>query len=329
MKVTLEASLFESARGNALDLLALLQLGFEGRHLMTTDPLDDPRVSEWLAARAQDESLECRLALEAGVRVQLRTPSAFSVRIQTGAFPPRVERRELILSLSEALEFLRSPFQVLLEDKLHDREFILAIAKPEWRERLLEMERKKWLHFEHGGGLSRMPETVRKARQSPVTRLCLWVLFDSDSLAPGKPSEPVRKFMGICGADIAFHCLERRAVENYLPLMALEHWASYDSGSHEHTRTFRAFKSMTPSCRAHYNLKHGFHGDSRRDDHANVGTLYDDLPPQTRQALDHGFGPTIASLFARHTWSNWEWWMDAGQEREEGGRIIQSLFSRI
>ena len=86
---------------------------------------------------------------------------------------------------------------------------------------------------------------------------------------------------------------------------------------------------MTPRCRSHYNLKHGFHGDLERDDHGNVGTLFDDLSPEARQALEHGFGTKIANLFAWHTWANWEWWMDAGQEREEGERMIQSLFTRL
>jgi hypothetical protein len=195
------------------------------------------------------------------------------------------------------------------------------------------METKGWLHFEHGGGLSRMPETVRDAKQSPLSRLCLWVLFDSDSLAPNKPSDAISSFMRLCGEAVAFHCLERRAVENYIPFLALEHWAFHGSGRRERSdnrkRTFRAFGSMTTTCQSHYNLKHGFHGDSDRDDRDNVGPLYDDLPLETLQALEHGFGSNIANLFAWHTWANWEWWMDAGQEREEGGRMIQSLFSRL
>src|ERR1035441_4919692 len=231
MKVILEASLFEPAGAYALEMLTLLHLGFEGRHLMTTDPLEDARVTLWLAARGDNESRTCQLAFETGLREQSRTQSAFSVRVQAGVFPPRVGRRELILSLPDALVFLRSAFRVLLEDSSRDREFVLAIAKPEWRNRLLEMETRGWLRFEHGGGLARMPETVRSAQQSPLSRLCLWVLLDSDSLAPDKPSDAVRSFMRLCGEAIAFHCLERRAVENYLPLLALDHWASHSSGS--------------------------------------------------------------------------------------------------
>lgn len=333
MKVILEASLFELARSDALGLLSLLHLGYEGRHLMTSDPLEDVRVAQWLAARSDDESQSCRLAFEAGLREQSRTQPAFSVRVQTGGFSPRVERRELILSLPDALVFLRSEFRVLVEDNSRDREFVLAIAKPEWRKRLLEMETKGWLRFEHGGGITRMPETIGVAKQSPLARFCLWVLFDSDSLAPDNPSDPVRSLMALCGENIAFHCLERRAVENYLPLLALEHWAAHSSAGRERSdnrkRTFRAYGSMTPSCRSHYNMKHGFHGDADRDDRDNVGTLYDDLPPQTRQALEHGFGSAIAKLFGWYTWSHWEWWVDAGQEREEGGRMIDSLFSRL
>ena len=56
MKVILEASLFEPDGAHALELLTVLHLGFEGRHLMTTDPLEDARVTLWLEARGDNES---------------------------------------------------------------------------------------------------------------------------------------------------------------------------------------------------------------------------------------------------------------------------------
>jgi hypothetical protein len=116
MKVIIEASLFEPAAAPPLDLLSLLHLGYEGRHLITTDPLEDAGVSLWLAARGDKESRACQLAFETGLREQSRIQSAFTVRVQAGVFTPRVERRELILSLPDALVFLRSAFRVLLED---------------------------------------------------------------------------------------------------------------------------------------------------------------------------------------------------------------------
>jgi hypothetical protein len=333
MKVILEAALFEPSRSDTLHLLGLLQLGYEGRHLLSTDPLEDGRVTQWLANRSRDESHSCQLAFEAGLREQSRLQSAGCVRVKPGTFRPHVEGRELTLCLSDALVFLRSAFQVLLEDNERDKSFVLAVAKVEWRERLMEMEKKGWLCFLHGGGITRMLETVGNASGDPCSGFRLWVLFDSDSLAPGKPSAQATRLANRCGQKIAFHCLERRAVENYIPVLALKHWALRDANDHRRgpdmRRAVHAFCSMTLACRSHYNLKHGFQGDSQRDDRDNVGTLYDRLEPSTRQALDHGFGADIAGVFAWYNWPDWESWMNAGREREEGGRLIQSLFSKL
>jgi len=313
-----------------MDLLGLLQLGYQGRHLMMPEPSDAPQLSAWLSARGDFESRACRLAFETGLREQARVRSALSVRVQPGNLPPRFENQELVLGLAAALVFLSSAFRILLEDNARDREFVLAVARPEWRNRLLEMEDKGWLQFEHGGGVTRMEETLNAIRRDPPERHGAWVLFDSDALAPGRPSDKALRLRRRCGGDIAFHCLERRSIENYLPLLALDHWAAYLAGDRDgRTRAVRAFRSMTPSCRFYYNLKHGFHGDADRTDRDNVGSLYDDLDEAARQALEHGFGHKIADLFAWHTSSNWEWWMDAGQEREEGDRMTQELFSRL
>ena len=53
MRVILETALFDPAQPNPLELIAIVQLGFEGRHLVVTDPLEDPTVDAWLASRDQ------------------------------------------------------------------------------------------------------------------------------------------------------------------------------------------------------------------------------------------------------------------------------------
>ena len=253
----------------------------------------------------------------------------FSVRVRLGQSPPSLQQNELTLSLPDALVFLRLAFRVLLEDETRDGNFVLAVAKPEWRNRLLDMKAKGWLRYEHGGGITRMLETVRQCIGDLLSRMTIWVLFDSDSLAPHRPSQQAMDLINICTRGINYHCLERRAVENYIPLLALGHWAEQKRQFEAHTRRFHAFRRMEESSRFHYNLKRGFQGDSARHDLKNVGGLYASLSNQDIQALHHGFGDHIADLFAWYNLDTWEWWMSTGRERDEGGRMIQALFSKL
>jgi len=305
MKVNLDPTLFESGCSNVLDLLALLHLGFEGRHLMAPEPPEDPRVESWLGDRGALEAQECRLAFENGVREQTRTSFALTVRVTPDVGPVRLQGAELVLSLQDALACLRSPFRVLVENQVADRRFLLAMARPEWKQRLLDMERMGWLRFEHGGGIDQMQQTVNAAANSLAQGARLWVMFDSDALFPSIPSQRVSALIRTCQRHVRFHCLERRSIESYIPSMALAHWAEYTGGDRDQKITrFRALRSMADAQRWHYNMKHGFHGDRRRDDLSNVGNLYNGLVDSTRAALELGFGGNISDVFEWHTWSN-------------------------
>ena len=331
MRVTLEAPLFDSNRVDPLDLLALLQLGYEGRHLMATDPLDDHRVESWLAARGRLEAEACSLALENGLLEQTRAPrTPISVRVTSSSVPPRFAPGELVLSLADALVLLRSEFRVLVENNHSDRDFLLAIMPAEWKAKILDMESKGWLRFELGGGVTQMTETVRNMAGNHLERVSTWVMFDSDALAPHRPGPNIPALVNLCTRLVPFHCLERRAIENYIPLMALNHWADLPARDREvKLAKARALPQASRSQRAHYNMKYGFNGDANRADLNNVGTLFDGLPAASRQTLATGFGPQIADLFAWHNSPNWDWWMTADREGGEAQRITEALFSRL
>jgi hypothetical protein len=331
MKVILDALLFEPGQSDSLVLLALLYLGYEGRHMMIPDPIEDPRIESWLGFRGNSEADASRLAFEAGLREQTRTPNTpLSVRVMPGRNPPRLEVHQLILSLPDALSFLGSAFTILVENRMSDRCFLLAIMRSEWRDKILAMEERGWLRFEHGGGVPSMIDFVTDVSGSVTRKSSIWVLFDSDAIAPGRLGPNVPALINLCRRHVPFHCLERRAIENYIPYLALEHWVEYGPGEPEVKRPkLRAFQQATSLQRAHLNMKFGFHGDSNRDDRQMVGTLYDDLAPQHRQALETGFGPRISQIFEWYNCSTWDWWMTAAQHGNEPQQIVEALFSRI
>jgi hypothetical protein len=328
MRVVLDAALFDPAQPNPLELVALVQLGFEGRHLLMTEPLEDARVQAWLAARGEREQEACQLALERGLREQARTRSSLTVRVSGIDVQPARRQGELVLALEPALRFLRSPFLVLVEDRDADRAFVFAMAKPEWRERLGELEGRGSLHFEHGGGITRMRDTVRDVARDIADRTRYWVLFDSDSLAPGRRSTDADKLVQACRDRVEFHCLERRAIENYIPMAALLHWAEHAAPGNRDSmkRTARAFRNLQPSQRHHYKMRRGFAGDAGRDDAANAATLFDDLEPGVRQTLQGGFGGEVSEVLSWHGWSAWDSWQSSEPDREETSRMIECLF---
>ncbi len=178
-----------------------------------------------------------------------------------------------------------------------DRAFLLSMAEPEQRELFADYEREGFLKFEHGGGLDKMLGKIDKENdETSLGRL--WVLFDSDRLRPDEPSHTARKLDKRCGDKIPHHMLERRSMENYLPLSALAAWAVQPAPRNRRRRlaAFEAFKSMNDDQRHCFNMKKGFAKDRERTD-ATPGDLYADLSPQTLRDLAAGFSSHIGKLF--------------------------------
>jgi len=224
MKVIIDAGLFEDPSINQLELLEVFSMGFSGRHLVQIAPISDARFDTWLGKQDPIVADECRLAIESGIRVDALAPAVnviWVTRSNSGNFCSWNH-----VKLSQAVNFLRMPFRILVEDNKSDRNFILSVATGGHRKVLLEREQNHWISFEHGGG-SGLAERAEKYALQTLESLRTWVLFDSDALAPGFPSRQAKKIATVCGEKIRFHQLQRRTIENYLPLLALEHWSKY------------------------------------------------------------------------------------------------------
>lgn len=160
-------------------------------------------------------------------------------------------------------------------------------------------------------------------------------MFDSDAREPGSPSPQASEICSLCSEiDLPHHMLRRRAIENYLPLEALEWWAERCLG---HPRQMRvgqvaAFAAMPPRLRHHYNLKKGFDGD-RPSGIPDIYSAYVDDPD-----LKTGLDKNIAQLFLEGDYMNGqhepalcfqETWLQEDGQVLETTEMLESLYAAL
>jgi hypothetical protein len=298
LKVVLEAGVFTKVGLGELGALCLL--GLQGQHRIEVEDMESAQVRECLARLDSDFREDWELALDNGPRLGAQAFSGYAIRvadIETSDWKSDDPR----LTLEDALRVLREPFQVLLEDDVSDRAFLLSMTDGDQRVYLEERERKGFLVFTHAGGIGKMLALVerRKARESSFGRL--WLLFDSDKLQPEKPSPVALKIGEVCGDLIPHHMLARRSIENYLPLSALKSWTSRAPSGKRRERgaTFKAFTNMSDEQQHCFNMKEGLDGDNKRKG-ATAGDLYKNLSKGDQQKLAGGFGRKIGRLFGNN-----------------------------
>lgn len=203
--------------------------------------------------------------------------------------------------LSDAIELVGRTASLWLENGRNDRRFFLAMMPAEQRAMFLVWEGRRIIRFENGGGLGEL----RKALEEIADRGALdpradRALFDSDSEVPGHRSKDAALMIEFCDSkQIAYHCLARRAIENYLPRAALWAWAK--NGSDRDTRRVRsekvaAYARMSGPQQEHFHLKSGW------DVHPSgqVTSLYANIPSPDRVALQSGIDGAIASLYGTY-----------------------------
>jgi hypothetical protein len=105
-----------------------------------------------------------------------------------------------------------------------------------------------------------------------------WVMFDHDGVEPGDDKRgptPLKLVEHTATRDVGAHCLARRSIENYLPLVLLRRWAKGDFDDPnrlipQEERERRhvlvgAFARLKPTRQHHYYFREGLRKDARRD----------------------------------------------------------------
>lgn len=293
MKVTLASDLFEPEAPTELSIF--LWLSLNDRHRVFVDDPDSSPFKCFLAQLAPKQREEWEKVLEFSLELDGREPSVHEIHVvrfedsRWSSDPPR-------LTTDDALVLLLAPYRILVEDGISDWAFLLSFCSEPQRSYLQKRAEKEWLEVEHGGGLEHMNPRVKSIRQHHSKVLRCSVLFDSDAICPGKPSKQSQKLEELCGFELHHHQLERRYIESYLPIAALERWSRNTSGNQREKRRtlLEAFKRLRPEQRHHFNMKEGLDGDTRRTETVRPG------PAQTFLneivSVDQGASPPVSAV---------------------------------
>ena len=329
MRVGVDADVFADPSIPDVRLIELIALVEQGRHHVVVDPVEDPRPGAWLDSLAPRTAAECRDLLDLGIEQDRSGPNrelrvVLSAESRWNDDPPR-------LSVPDALAFLRQPFEIWVEDGISDRDFVLAVARREWREQIKRLEGCGLLRFQNGGGLPNLLRHMQRGADWERRRLRTWILFDSDALVPARPSRDSEALRRACVRKRVGHDqLRRRACENYLPEQALEHWKTEPSNAdekHGRRQLLAAFRALPAELRYHFNMKAGLAGDRGRLVEEKRPDPYATLGEAARAALTTGFGRDIARLF-RTVEFGADWLRADDPEREIPG-IIERLLRAV
>jgi len=234
------------------------------------------------------------------------------------ATPPRI-------TLGDAIELADQTAFLWVENGRNDRRFFLGMMPVEQRAAFEEWERRRIMEFKGGGGLGEarkgMEELAARGGLDPRMNRAL---FDSDGEVPGHRSRGALLMVDFCkDKAIGYHCLARRAIENYLPKKAL--WAWGTAGSNRAVRDERlaklgAFKRMNDPQRYHFHLKSGW--DQAPSE--AVAALYASVAKADHDILGKGIEKDIASLYDTYADHMHEW---ANEEGVDPG--LQSMIDEI
>lgn len=135
------------------------------------------------------------------------------------------------LSVPDAAALAERPLTILVENRDSDRAFLLAVAPPPWRRRMLEMEESGALSFDSRGGVAEIIKWARalfdlriRDRAWWLERLRTAIVVDRDVTggAPTTASPDRAELLTKVGEHpepwlMPAVVLSRRAIENFLP----------------------------------------------------------------------------------------------------------------
>jgi hypothetical protein len=301
--VTLEDGLFADKSLNPLLLLSIFRHGFEGRHIVLTDPLYPAKGSHleaWLKARDADVGDLVIEALDRSRKAYGNVSTVMEVRVenrqqsQWTSTPP-------LLAPDDAALLMALPLHLVLEDRLSDKYFLLCVLPRPKRAELQRALAQGWCRAENGGGLGNMRRYIESLKDEPAERLRTWFLFDRDTEASGDPSRQSLLLKTDCERhSLPHHQLSRRSIENYLPPIALDWWSGrFRRNEYAERRDLvQGFKAMTPEQRHHCDMK-------------------------------ERFGSHIAELFREEHFDINPSWLDNDHQRPELDLIMKALFERM
>ncbi len=162
---------------------------------------------------------------------------------------------------------------------------------------MISLQERGLLEFVNAGGLGELKKQVEETYSNEVGfPIRHWTFFDSDSSNSSTISAASTATIQLCREyHLKFHCLNRRAIENYVPLEAIiEKTPASRRSSSDVCLKIEKFKTFSIEQRNHYHMKKGIKEISCFD-----SGLYDDMSNEQYDLLANGFGGSFADIYSR------------------------------
>lgn len=333
MKVIIAANTIRNLIGSpeSYKVHLLLSFSIEGRHVVLFE--EPSEFNEWVAL--QDVALRdtySRIAEINSRAAGLMAANSITLYISTGGeanWEDPISR----VPLDEALDALREPLGVFVENADNDWQFLVGLMRPLEREKIRKCLSKGWVTALHGGGAT-LPDRIQDRANSQARALRTFAVFDSDrrhsseldaSWVPsGKEACQGFNVEQVASQLLSsrYWRLERRFIESYMPF---EEISAAISGNIS-PEAPNAFGRMMVSAQWYFNMKKGFAGDSPIENAHRSKDLYDNVSADDRTVLKGGFGRKFADWYSELANREFNW--DAAA-RQEASVAISNLMRLI
>lgn len=331
MKVLIYDEALDVPAQNVYKLQMLVGYACEGRHIIDFES-DDGR-EKCLAWYSQDLRDVYRDAIVNQLRKDGdRAADAVEIHIKSTS---RSHWGDPIatVSLDDAYRVLGEPLGILVENYENDWNFLLGMMGKSHKITLDGALRERWISRIHGGG-SDLKKQLRKRKDVPVERWRTFALFDSDRRHPDELDRTWQKkdqenCEGFDTEQVArehfpkkYWMLKRRFIESYMPKSELP--KAHDSRTHPDA--VEAFFRMTNNQRWYYNMKRGFDDDEKSQQNKHRSRdLYQRVSVEDREALERGFGRSVADHYVHAKDRDFDWDLDARNE----AKTLMDLLMRL
>lgn len=329
MRIVIEAGLFArklspEERG---ELLALFIAAQKGPHSIEVSPENAPDFLRWVEEFDPATREMLWGAVLRGVKARARSRRRFTIHVADVKSASWKEKR---LPLEVATRIAGQPLTLLLESGINEPAFLQAVSRIQKDFDIERLKKERAVDYRTYGGIQANWKWLEANAHDPEVASRHWVLCDSDARRPWKqaPDGSVPSGLG-SGADrlarcclqhgVRHHILRRRFIESYLPLPAVQWWASLDPPQRPESRMekYDAFARMTPEQRHHFNMKGGFAQDAKDVGRAHeAGDLYETMSEPDKRTLHEGLDVKIADLFRERHQIQPSWLRNDGQSAE-------------
>lgn len=301
MRLNLHKSIFFDH--NDLELFQIMTEAYKKRISVHID--DNDSYKAWIADRTRSEQTKWDYIIRTSASLHMSANTTCVFEINGDVKVSNWNAQTPIATLQDVDYLLKLPVIIALENGRNDRNFLLSICKPNLRKRLLELESQNSLVFDGAGGINELINYM-KGRYiiHPANKYKYWLLFDGDAPSPKNLAASAIELIGLCKdrGFINHHCLNRRAIENYLPISEdidfnmLYPLFKVDKTNAKNNELFKdqlkAFGKLSEKQRHHYHMKDGLSNNSCK----NSG-LYESFDAPTKKLLNKGFKFRIDSIY--------------------------------